>query len=228
MPKAKDLISSQADQDQQLRRLDETKLGGAKNLLGFYNGKSTIYLGEAGGSLVVQDFKIHEDYLVNVFNRQPTLASIAITTAPKNSSSITPRESRDTTATEDGNKRSQGKGRINTGFQGQRIRIPIPATIGMTLRNNFFSPGGVARTKPRKNVFVTFPKAAHQRAICLWIATHVEVNKLDDFGVFYTQSGTKVSFDPAKYNVEDATAITALLGKFSTKYKMRLFEQKAV
>lgn len=232
----KNVISNQAEADQQLIKLDETNADG-RNLLSFYEGTSTMILGLAGTDLVVQNFKIHEEYLKEIFTRVVPLPATGViynsvkvirTDASGNPITATPRtEGRDITFKPgEGDLTSTNKGGINRGFLGRKCRIPIPKSAGLKLKRFFKLKGSAGN--PRINAWIMFPRMASNMSIALWIATHIDNTYLSDMGTFYTERGSKISFDPTKYNTNDPVALGKLIGSFTTRYKNRLSGVKAV
>lgn len=230
MVNSKQVENTQLDLNVNLTSADEIQQGFVRNKTPYFSQPSAILLGAVpGGKLVVQAFKIGEADKIAVFNRanMPDAATM-YTTAPKRLDSFgavitSTLETRNNTATEAAVDTVKNAGR---GFQGLRVRIPIPTGAAAKLKVPF-TPAAGGSTKKRRNVFVVFPKSATKRAIAMWIATHVDATYKSEMNTFYMPSGTKCTFDPVKLDVTDPAAITALLGNFSTKYKNRLLEQPA-
>lgn len=205
-----------AEEQAQLAALDAAE--GTKII--HYSGFSSIVLGIAGSNIVVQKFRIHKEILENVFNsnNMPTTDVITTGTKPTKASTVT-LNGRKQSITDKGLDISEKGAK---GFIGRLIRIPIPASAGAKLHKYFNS------TSPRKNVYIMFPKATTNPAIAMWMAQHANTAYAANLSTFYTERGSKVSFDPTKYAANDLPTISALLGKFSPTYTARLADVKGV
>jgi hypothetical protein len=212
------IVNTQLEVDAVRSDADETLHGGAKNKLTNYNIISSIILGNATGGLVVQKFRIHEDLAINVFKEARMPTSGMITTAVGAVGGVIIQTRPNTiTGTQ---VQAIAKGSVGRSFKGKLIKIPLPSSITGSLRKYFKKFG-------RKNAYVMFPRLATNASIALWIATHSDPNLRDSLGVFYTPSGTKVSFTPADFDKNDPGTIAGLLGSFSNTYSGKLANQAA-
>lgn len=219
----KAVANTQLEIDAQIASLDDTKFGKPRDKQTHYARKSTIILGMAGSNIVIQDFKIHEEILVNIFNRANMPTTGLITTglkptvaaaAPANPKLPGVLESFDPSALD---FEAIARGGLGKGFIGKLVRIPLPTGAAAKLVKRKYFKG-----LPRKNAWIMFPKQASRMAIAHWIATHVDITYKDEINAFFMPSGTRVSFNPTKADVNDPAIIAKIVGSFSNNYRTKL------
>ena len=205
---------SPSEMEAALNAVDETLQGKAKNTLGVYNVPSVILLGFNADKCVSQEFYIHEEAAKIVFpeaNRILDPASretLAYKYVPKAGGGIVAEKRGGATPPR------EARGRIGRVFSGKRIKIPVPLVYRASLRS-YFGKGN------RKTMTLIFPPLASNICIAVWIATHCEVAKLDNFTHFWSASGIKNKILP-EYNTSDPGKLKELLGSWGNKMKNRL------
>lgn len=169
--------------------------------------KTAALLGVDGTDIVAIQFPIREPILEHVLT-DARMPATGLKYYSPNKSATAPA----------GRRRPKGGQRVGKGYgvTYQEVILPLPPAVSLT-----YPKVGLGKTKEVKKVIIRVPKILSNYAIRVYLATHVEAAKVNDYTEFRLGS---VNY-PLTDDTYDTTAladIQRIIGEFSTLQKTAL------